>query len=379
MKSLIEYIPELIREGKSFAYMCKFKDGERKHGTEHLYTGEKIIRSQDSKILDSLEKDTPVVISFPYAFKIFNMARESSYPPLMALIPENVMKNSLVREQDVKLRSHEYVFHDDAMERKIELARERIRKGEILQVVLSRKFGPLNIDPMERLESFLNYDRSMYVFYYRFNEFEIMGSSPENTVTLDGRELMIEPIAGTRPVSSDPEENMRREESLLNDEKELLEHRMLVDLARNDLGRISEYGTVKVTRSMEIRKFSSVMHIVSRVQSTLRDGVKKSQILDSVFPAGTVSGAPKERATGIIGEYEDDDRGPYAGAIGVAGKDSMDLALTIRCIYTMDGNYYTRAGAGIVKDSVPEKEVMEMFSKSLSAMGGVNNEVSSYQ
>ena len=240
----------------------------------------------------------------------------------------------------------------------------------MLQVVISREFGPIDIDPIERLLSFLENDRSMYVFYYRIGSYEVIGSSPENVVTRNGRMAMIEPIAGTRKISHDEMENLEIERELKEDPKELLEHRMLVDLARNDLGKVSEYGSVRVVKSMEVRKFVSVMHIVSTVESTLREGTSNSRLLEAVFPAGTVSGAPKERAITHIVRTENVERGPYAGAIGIVSENAMDLALAIRTIYSRNGLYYTRAGAGIVKDSDPEREMDEIFMKAYSAAGG---------
>ena len=149
---------------------------------------------------------------------------------------------------------------------------------------------------------------------------------------------------------------------------------MLVDLARNDLGKISEYGSVHVTSSMQARRFASVMHIVSQVRSTLKKGIENDAIINSAFPAGTVSGAPKDRAIRIINELETTPRGPYAGSVGLIGRDKMDLALAIRTVYGNGNGYYVRSGAGIVKDSDPEKEVNEIRMKSYSAVGGLLNE-----
>ncbi|MCL4344896.1 MAG: anthranilate synthase component I family protein [Candidatus Thermoplasmatota archaeon] len=375
-KSLIERLPGLITSGSNFAYICRFTNEERTIGNETLFAGGNIFESDSSEFLNNVTGKVPFMVSFSHARKVCGIrGKNSEYPGIVGLIPEEIFENTIRRGEMMAVVTDRKVFRDRAMEDRILDVRRRIREGEVLQVVLSRSFGPINPDPLERLRSFISGDRSMYVFYYRFGKFEILGSSPENVITVDGERMIIEPIAGTSPSSHDPEENRRIEYSLLHNEKELLEHRMLVDLARNDLGKISVFGTVRVTQSMAVRKFNSVMHIVSRVESIKRNDVSLSEVLDSVFPAGTVSGAPKERAIEIIDSFEEDDRGPYSGGIGIAGGGNMDLALSIRCIYRMNGSYYARAGAGIVKDSIPENEVQEMFNKALSAAGGELNEI----
>lgn len=376
MKSLIERIPDLLEGNRNFAYLCIFENEERVNGKETLFVGDKILESDSSALLDDFKDDTPIIVSFTYARRLFHLEnRISAYPGIIALIPNEKFENTIKREEPMSGSKVKREFVDKRLEEAIREVRGKIRDGEALQVVLSRTFGPVFPDPVERLGEFIRNDRSIYVFYYKFGNYEILGSSPENVVTVKGRNVMIEPIAGTRKFSADSKERELIKKSLLEDEKELLEHRMLVDLARNDLGKISEYGSVHVTNSMIVREFNSVMHIVSRVESVRRKDAKMSEILDSVFPAGTVSGAPKERALEIIDHYEGDDRGPYSGAVGIVSKDYMDLALSIRCIYRIDGNFYARAGAGIVKDSVPENEVQEMFNKAISAVGGDINEV----
>ena len=374
--SLIEKIPDLLKSGKNFAYMCKFENEDRTLGKERLYVGSELIQSESSSFLDQIHEEVPLIISFAYAKHMFGIGNQKSeYPGLLGLIPEEKFQNVIRRDQPMVGSRESAVFTDRKLEDNIKRVRERIRQGEILQAVLSRTFGPVYPDPVQRLRSFIINDRSIYVFYYRMGNYEIMGSSPENVITVNGENLMIEPIAGTRKSSDNPEERERIKKSLLEDEKELLEHRMLVDLARNDLGKISEFGSVHVTDSMIVREFNSVMHIVSRVESKRRPNIKMSQIVDAIFPAGTVSGAPKERAIEIIDQYEGDDRGPYAGAVGIIAENFMDLALSIRCIYRMGDSFYVRAGAGIVKDSVPENEVQEMFNKALSAVGGDMNQI----
>lgn len=368
-------VKELKRRNKNFAYFCKFVDEDRLTGEETLISGTEVVEASNTDVLRNIHEETPVILSFSLVNSIFkSRAKEGLFPPLLMLIPETTVRGKYRRSREAVHSPMTESVKDPEMERKIIEARERIRNGEALQVVISREFGPFSLDPVEMVRSFLKMDRSLYVYYFRFNEFEIFGSSPENLISRDGDELMIEPIAGTRKVSTDETENEAIAGDLLSDPKELLEHRMLVDLARNDLGKISEYGSVHVERSMEIRRFSSVMHIVSQVRSRLRKGFENSEIINAVFPAGTVSGAPKDRAIRIINDLETSPRGPYAGCLGLIDDQRMDMALAIRTIYGNGNGYFVRSGAGIVKDSDPEREVDEIRMKSYSAVGGKLNE-----
>lgn len=368
-------VKELKRRNKNFAYFCKFVDEDRLTGEETLISGTEVVEASNTDVLRNIHEETPVILSFSLVNSIFkSRAKEGLFPPLLMLIPETTVRGKYRRSREAVHSPMTESVKDPEMERKIIEARERIRNGEALQVVISREFGPFSLDPVEMVRSFLKMDRSLYVYYFRFNEYEIFGSSPENLISRDGDELMIEPIAGTRKVSTDETENEEIAGDLLSDPKELLEHRMLVDLARNDLGKISEYGSVHVERSMEIRRFSSVMHIVSQVRSRLRKGFENSEIINAVFPAGTVSGAPKDRAIRIINDLETSPRGPYAGCLGLIDDQRMDMALAIRTIYGNGNGYFVRSGAGIVKDSDPEREVDEIRMKSYSAVGGKLNE-----
>lgn len=368
-------VKELKRRNKNFAYFCKFVDEDRLTGEETLISGTEVVEASNTDVLRNIHEETPVILSFSLVNSIFkSRAKEGLFPPLLMLIPETTVRGKYRRSREAVHSPMTERVKDPEMERKIIEARERIRNGEALQVVISREFGPFSLDPVEMVRSFLKMDRSLYVYYFRFNEYEIFGSSPENLISRDGDELMIEPIAGTRKVSTDETENEAIAGDLLSDPKELLEHRMLVDLARNDLGKISEYGSVHVERSMEIRRFSSVMHIVSQVRSRLRKGFENSEIINAVFPAGTVSGAPKDRAIRIINDLETSPRGPYAGCLGLIDDQRMDMALAIRTIYGNGNGYFVRSGAGIVKDSDPEREVDEIRMKSYSAVGGKLNE-----
>ena len=247
--------------------------------------------------------------------------------------------------------------------------KELIRQGEVIQVVLSASFeAPLSQKPFEIYRKLRRLNPSPYMFYMQFEDFTLMGSSPEVLISSHENTLKLCPIAGTRPRSKDHAEDIFFEEDLLDDEKEKAEHTMLVDLGRNDLGCIATPGSVHVERYMEVERFSHVMHLTSRIRATLSPGLGIVDVLKAAFPAGTVSGAPKIRAMEIIAEMEQAPRGPYAGAIGWLGLDktsvNLDLGITIRSLWFQNGTVQWQAGAGIVYDSDPEKEWQECLNKS---------------
>jgi len=203
------------------------------------------------------------------------------------------------------------------------------------------------------------------MFYYDFGDFQVVGASPEILVRLQDGQVTLRPIAGTRPRGKTPEQDQAYAEDLLADPKERAEHVMLIDLGRNDVGRISEAGSVKLTENMVIERYSHVMHIVSNVEGTLRKGYDAIDVLKATFPAGTLSGAPKVRALEIIDELEHSRRGVYGGAVGYLGfNGDMDLAIAIRTGVIQHGTLYVQAGAGIVADSVPASEWQETVNKS---------------
>ena len=375
---LLDRISEF--ENKNFAYFCKFDD-ERATGRERLF-----ISSQDpvkiyNNAIDHMNNqflsiiqgglNVPIIVSYDFIDDIYPdiKLKRSMWPKISYIIPDNELTGTYRREKEQTTMVKDG-FSDEALEAKIGDAIERIKKGDLLQIVLSRRFDLGKYDPLYILKKFLMNDRSLYVYYYKFGDMEVIGSSPENLLSLEDGTITIYPVAGTRKRGKSESEDRYLENDLKNDEKELLEHRMLVDLARNDIGRICYPGTVEVMRSMEIRKFASVMHIVSTVSGKLESS-GPGDILKSVFPAGTVSGAPKKKAISLINEYEDLPRGAYAGALGIAGNGEMDLALLIRSMFKINGESYTQAGAGIVKDSVPASEVAEIYSKILTVTGGI--------
>lgn len=247
----------------------------------------------------------------------------------------------------------------------VETAKEHIEKGDIFQVVLSQRFkAPFEGNPFSLYRKLRTSNPSPYMFYVEFDEYTILGTSPESLVKVQNRIVTTNPIAGTKPRGKTKEEDNQIEQLLLNDEKEIAEHRMLVDLGRNDIGRVSKIGSVQVSKYMTIERYKHVMHIVSEVTGELHDDVHVLDVLTSCLPAGTVSGAPKIRAMQIINNLEQTKRGVYAGAIGyISSNGNMDLALAIRTMIVKDQHAYVQAGAGVVYDSIPQSEYEETLNK----------------
>jgi anthranilate synthase component 1 len=244
--------------------------------------------------------------------------------------------------------------------------KEYIRAGDVFQTVLSQRFSmEIETDPFDIYRTLRLVNPSPYLYYLDLGEgYQLVGSSPERLVQLEEGNVETNPIAGTRHRGKSTEEDDELARELLADEKERAEHHMLLDLGRNDIGRISEFGTVKVSKKMEIERFSHVMHIVSTVQGQMKKGLDAVDCLVACFPAGTVSGAPKVRALEIIAELEKEARNSYAGAIGYFSfSGNLDSCITIRTIVVHNGKAYVQAGAGIVADSVPENEWMETRNK----------------
>jgi len=255
----------------------------------------------------------------------------------------------------------------------VEKAKAYIRAGDIFQVVLSQRFSiETDVDPLHVYRVLRTMNPSPYMYYLKMDDEVIVGTSPEALVKVDGDKVETRPIAGTRPRGKTPEEDLRLERELLADEKERAEHLMLVDLGRNDIGRVSDFGTVRCDSFMEIERYSHVMHIVSNVSGRLRQDKDFYDAFVSCMPAGTVSGAPKLRAMEIIAELENEARGAYAGAIGYLGfAGSLDTCITIRTIIFKGGKAYVQAGAGIVWDSVPESEYQETINKAKALLTAI--------
>ena len=257
--------------------------------------------------------------------------------------------------------------------RAVEQAKEHIRAGDIFQVVPSQRFSlTTSVDPLAAYRVLRVINPSPYMYLFDFGDLQIVGSSPEALVTVRDRRAEMWPIAGSRPRHHDPDEDAALEASLVADEKELAEHVMLVDLARNDLGRVCELGTVRVDDLMGVVRYSHVMHLVSKVSGLVRPGVSAIDVLRATFPAGTLSGAPKVRAMQIIDELEPTRRGPYGGGIGyvdLAG--NLDLCIAIRTVLFTGGRAHVQAGAGVVADSVPEREYEETRDKAMALLAAV--------
>lgn len=256
----------------------------------------------------------------------------------------------------------------------VEKAKEYIKSGDVIQVVLSQRFEKEALaNPFSIYRAIRLVNPSPYMYYIDSGEYQIVGSSPEILVRLEGEKIILRPIAGTRKRGETEEEDILLEKDLKNDPKEIAEHIMLVDLGRNDVGRVAEIGSVKVTELLAIERYSHVMHLVSNVEGKLKKGLDAFDVLRSCFPAGTVTGAPKVRAMEIIEELEPLRRGPYAGAIGyISYSGNMDTCITIRTLIVKDGRLFIQAGAGIVADSVPENEYIETINKATAMMKAID-------
>ncbi len=256
----------------------------------------------------------------------------------------------------------------------VKKAKEYIKAGDIFQVVLSQRFEKkIKVEPFDIYRVLRTINPSPYMVYLKLNDLVLAGTSPEPLVKVEGSRVITRPIAGTRPRGSTNEEEKRLEQELLSDAKERAEHIMLVDLGRNDLGRVCLAGSVKVEELMAVEKYSHVMHMVSTVGGTLTEDKNAFDALKACFPAGTVSGAPKIRAMEIIDELEPTCRGPYAGIYGYFGfGGNLDCGITIRTITIKGNKAYVQAGAGIVADSVPEKEYEESVNKATALLAAID-------
>ena len=304
---------------------------------------------------------------------------DRDFPRALFIVPENVViyDNLLKRayvagglpnaagaeaepEERPRVGKILYKTDDASYKAAVSEALRRIRDGEIFQVVLSRReVFEISGDLFSIYERLTSINPSPYMFFFKYGDMALIGTSPELLVRVEGDVVETHPIAGTRPRGADDREDLRLEDDMLSDEKELAEHMMLVDLARNDVGRISRFGTVKVQELMAVEKYSHVQHIVSRVAGVLDP---RNNIIDAIWalhPAGTVSGAPKVRAMEIIGELEDMPRGPYAGGFGLLSPKGGELAIIIRTLAIKGDVARIQAGAGIVYDSTPDREYKE--------------------
>ena len=302
---------------------------------------------------------------------------EESYQQAVAGIEE--MKNIILYGEKAHIPAanlktdFEPLFNKEQYCDMVEKAKHYIKEGDIFQVVLSNRLAAEfegSLFDVYRVLRTLN--PSPYMFYFSGDAIEVAGASPETLVKLEDKKICTFPLAGTRPRGKDKEEDLELERGLLTDPKECAEHNMLVDLGRNDLGKISKFGSVKVDKYMEIQRYSHVMHIGSTVEGELRDDCKVIDAVDAVLPAGTLSGAPKIRACEIINELEDNKRGIYGGAIGyIDFSGNLDTCIAIRIAYKVKDKIMVRSGAGIVADSVPENEFQECLNKARAVLNAV--------
>ena len=263
----------------------------------------------------------------------------------------------------------------EAFELAVEKAKEYVRSGDVFQIVLSQRFsGELTVDPLDIYRMLRTLNPSPYMFFLRMDDTLVVGASPEVMVRREGARVELRPIAGTRPRGATPEEDLSLEREMLADPKERAEHVMLVDLGRNDLGRVCKTGTVRVSELMVVERYSHVMHIVSNVQGELAEGKDAFDVVRATFPAGTLSGAPKVRAMEIIDELEPVRREIYGGAVGYFSfSGNMDLAIAIRTLVIRDGKVHLQAGAGIVADSVPSVEYQETVNKAMGVVKAIES------
>ncbi|NOY60094.1 MAG: anthranilate synthase component I [Calditrichaeota bacterium] len=333
----------------------------------HLFIPETII------VFDNLLHKIEIITFVSPGNKI-----EQEYQAAIETLEKIIKKINANRKENNEITS----FHSNAFKSNLQdhefkemvlRAKKYIKRGDIFQVVLSQRLLiETQSNPFDIYRALRVINPSPYMFFLQMDGLNILGSSPETLIRLSNGRVLVKPIAGTRKRGTDEAEDEYLSKELLADPKEIAEHTMLVDLGRNDVGRIAEYGTVKVEKLMEIEKYSHVIHIVSTVTGKLKKGMDSVDVFIAGFPAGTVSGAPKVRAMEIIDELEPTRRGIYAGAVGYFGFDGdMDVCIAIRTIYMMGKTAYLQAGAGIVADSDPEKEYQETLSKAKGLMKAV--------
>ena len=321
-----------------------------------------LLLSEELVVVDNLSGKLYLIIyADPDAMDAY-MAAKKRLKELLANLRKPV---EIPNEMPVKPGKVVSEFSESDFIKAVERAKRYIIDGDIMQVVLSQRTSKVfSAPPLALYRALRNLNPSPYMFYYHFDSFHVVGASPEILVRLEGDTVTVRPIAGTRPRGKTTQEDAVLADDLLADPKERAEHLMLMDLGRNDIGRVAQIGSVKVTENMQIENYSHVMHIVSNVDGKLKPGLNAIDVLRATFPAGTVSGAPKVRAMEIIDEMEVSKRGIYAGAVGYLGfNGDMDLAIVIRTGIIKDGKLHVQAGAGIVADSVPQNEWIETQNK----------------
>ncbi|MFV9616686.1 MAG: anthranilate synthase component I [Gammaproteobacteria bacterium] len=299
---------------------------------------------------------------------------EARLQQIVAALRNKLPEKSSHEKQTVNEEDFVSGFTEQGYKDAVSKARQYIIDGDIMQVVLSQRLTiPFNAPPLDLYRALRSLNPSPYMYYLDLDDHHIVGSSPEILVRLEDNQVTVRPIAGTRPRGEDDATDIALEKELLADPKELAEHLMLIDLGRNDAGRVSKTSTVKLTDKMVVERYSHVMHIVSNVTGELQDGLSAMDVLRATFPAGTVSGAPKIRAMEIIDEFEPVKRGIYSGAVGyLSWNGNMDTAIAIRTAVIKDKHLSIQAGAGIVYDSIPENEWAETMNKARAIFRAVS-------
>ncbi len=328
-------------------------------------------------IFDHLNKTIKVVCSQRTDGMDPDEAYEAAVGRIDALVdslrsPVTAVSDDIEPAGEVGLEFESNFARDDYL-RAVEKAKEYIRAGDIFQVVPSQRLrAQTSADPFDIYRSLRVINPSPYMFFLKFEDLCLVGSSPEVMVRVEDRRVTVRPIAGTRRRGDDEDEDQRLEQELLSDPKERAEHVMLVDLGRNDVGRVAQFGTVHLDEVMVIEKYSHVMHIVSNVSGLLRENLTALDALKACIPAGTLSGAPKVRAMQIIDELEPTKRGPYGGAVGYFDfRGNMDTCITIRTVVLDGDTAYVQAGGGVVADSVPEREHEETLNKAKALLRAI--------
>ncbi len=333
---------------------------------DELHTADILLMVSDEVVVfDNLSGKLHVIVHVDPAQDNAYSKGQVRLNELVALLDKPIHRH--VAPRSFKVDEDDFIsgFTQQGYEDAVRRIKQYIVEGDVMQVVISQRLSiPFHAPPLNLYRALRSLNPSPYMYYLDLDDFQIVGSSPEILVRLEEGRVTVRPIAGTRPRGETEREDKALEEDLLADPKELAEHLMLIDLGRNDAGRIAEIGSVELTEKMTIERYSHVMHIVSNVIGKLKKGMTAIDVLRATFPAGTVSGAPKIRAMQIIDELEPVKRGVYSGAVGYLGwGGTMDTAIAIRTAVIKDGQLHIQAGAGIVHDSVPSNEWDETMNK----------------
>ena len=346
MVSFIESIPNNLPEGKPLAHFMI---------PDELLIFDNVTHTLSLVAIAFIGEEKTATAEYKSAMARIHTVQDSLSQP----------QNQTGTRQPAAEHTIQVMVDDEDFRQQVREVKKHIQAGDVIQTVISQPFicdHPPDLIALYRAQRFIN--PSPYLFFVHLDGTALIGSSPETMVRLENGQACLRPIAGTRPRGKTEQEDRRLADELLKDEKERAEHLMLVDLGRNDLGRVAETGTVQVTDLMLVERYSHVMHMVSNITCDLGPGIDAWDLLSATFPAGTLSGAPKVRAMEIISEMEKAPRGPYGGAVGyISFSGNMDMAITIRTACVEDNQLTIRAGAGIVADSDPEKERLETISK----------------